>query len=430
MRIVMMTNTYLPHIGGVARSVTAFSEAYRQLGHEVLVVAPEFEGRDPQERGVVRVPAIQKFNGSDFSLILPVSGALDDAIVRFEPTIIHSHHPFLVGSAALRLAAQLALPLVFTHHTMYEEYTHYVPGDSPLLKRFVATLSTHYANACQHVFAPSASVAEVLRERGVTTPIDVIPTGLRSEFFNAGSGEGMRAALGIPAQAFVVGHIGRLAPEKNLEYLGEALMRFLVECPQAHALIVGSGPCAASLRAQAAAAGVANRVVMPGTLDHPLLASAYRAMDVFAFASKTETQGMVLTEALAGGTPVLALDAPGAREVVIDGANGRLLDAQASSTDFAAALKSLAQLDPVLFRRLRRRARVTALDYGIERCAQRALGIYAALCANHAAPPAEEHGEFDEVLTRIGAEWTVLKGLAGAAGAALVGGEPTTPAEI
>ncbi|HMM76288.1 MAG TPA: glycosyltransferase [Gammaproteobacteria bacterium] len=428
MRIVMMTNTYLPHIGGVARSVTAFSAAYRRLGHEVLVVAPEFEDRDPQEENVVRVPAIQNFNGSDFSLILPVSGTLDDAIVRFEPQIIHSHHPFLVGSAALRLACQLALPLVFTHHTMYEEYTHYVPGDSPLLKRFVATLSSHYANACQRVFAPSASIATLIQERGVTTPIEVIPTGIGREFFDAGDGPGLRAALGIPPEAFVVGHVGRLAPEKNLDYLGEALMRFLLAHPQALALVVGGGPCASTLRALAREAGIEARLVMTGSLDHPLLASAYRAMDVFAFASKSETQGLVLAEALAVGVPVVALDAPGAREVVVDGDNGRLLDAQASVADFVAALAAVAALDAGARAAQAERARATARDYDIDRCAERALAVYAELAADFDAPSRAGHGELDEVIARLGAEWTVLKGLAGAAGAALVGSEPATTA--
>ena len=431
MRIVMMTNTYLPHIGGVARSVTAFSDAYRRLGHEVLVVAPEFEGQDPHEQQVIRVPAIQKFNGSDFSLILPVTGTLDEAIARFAPQIIHSHHPFLLGSAALRLAGQLGVPLVFTHHTMYEEYTHYVPGDSALLKRFVATLSTQYANACQYVFAPSLSVADMIRDRGVTTPVEVIATGLRREFFETGHGKGLRAALGIPTGAFVVGHIGRLAPEKNLDYLATALVRFLVESPQAHALIVGSGPCAAGIRDAARAAGVAARLSMPGALDHPLLTSAYRALDVFAFASQTETQGMVLTEAMAAGVPVLALDAPGAREVVTDGVNGCLLAATASVEEFVIALHALAALDAVTRRRLRRRARATARDYGIDRCAEQALAVYAGLTAQIDASSAPAgHSELDDVLTRIGAEWKVLKGLAGAAGAALVGSDAGSGAPL
>ena len=146
MRILMMTNTFTPHVGGVARSVESFTASYRKLGHHVLVVAPEFDNMPSEETDVVRIPAIQNFNGSDFSVVLPIPSNLRSAVEAFEPEIVHSHHPFLIGSTALRLARQYSLPIVFTHHTMYEKYTHYVPGDSKTLKRFVINLSTRYAN--------------------------------------------------------------------------------------------------------------------------------------------------------------------------------------------------------------------------------------------------------------------------------------------
>lgn len=131
MRIVMITNTYTPHVGGVARSVEAFTTAYRERGHEVLVVCPEFENAPEEGSGVVRVPAIQRFNGSDFSVVLMAPRWLRRKVEAFRPDLVHSHHPFLLGATAVRLARMLDVPLVFTHHTMYEHYTHYVPGDSP-----------------------------------------------------------------------------------------------------------------------------------------------------------------------------------------------------------------------------------------------------------------------------------------------------------
>jgi len=426
MRIMMMTNTYLPHVGGVARSVAAFSDAYRELGHEVLVVAPEFEGRDTEEQNVVRVPAVQNFNGSDFSLVLPSTGLLSEATAQYQPDIIHAHHPFLIGSTALRLAAQYSRPLVFTHHTMYEQYTHYAPGDSPILKRFVAMLSIHFANACQRVFAPSESVAATLQERGVIIPIDVIPTGVRDELFKVGHGAGFRAALGIDKEAFVLGHVGRLAPEKNLDFLAEAIALCLQRHAGAVAVIVGSGPCTPALRAIFRARGVHDRAFLLGALDHPLLASAYRAMDVFAFASKTETQGMVLTEAMAASVPVIALDAPGAREVVVDGINGRLLTDEDVQT-FAAALSWCANLDVRDRQRLRRQAKATAARFSLRRCASHALSSYAALLAELRPPSSTETALWDEALNRIGAEWTLLKSLAGAAGHALTSEVPRTP---
>ena len=129
MNILMMTNTYKPITGGLEKSIEAFTKEYRRQGHRVIIVAPDFENMEPEE-DVVRIPAIQNFNGTDFSVQLPVPGVLDDALGDFKPDIVHSHHPFLVGDTALRIAYKQNVPIVFTHHTLYEQNTHYVPGDS------------------------------------------------------------------------------------------------------------------------------------------------------------------------------------------------------------------------------------------------------------------------------------------------------------
>ncbi|MEJ2690061.1 MAG: glycosyltransferase, partial [Deltaproteobacteria bacterium] len=217
MNICMFTNTYLPHVGGVARSVSAFTEDLRELGHQVLVIAPVFKGsgRGGMDKGgVLRVPAIQNFNGSDFSVRLPLPYFIDDRVKAFKPGIIHSHHPFLLGDTALRTARSYHLPLIFTNHTLYEQYTHYVPFDSPTMKRFVIHLVTEYANLCDAVIAPSRSVADLLRERGVTRPIHEIPTGIDTAFFAAGVGSRFRKRLKIGEDMLVIGHLGRLAKEK------------------------------------------------------------------------------------------------------------------------------------------------------------------------------------------------------------------------
>src|SRR3972149_4534000 len=189
MNILMMTNTFTPHTGGVARSVESFTAEYRRLGPRGLVVAPVFEGMPSEEEDVLRVPAIQKFNGSDFSVRLPIPSFLFPELDRFRPDIVHTHHPFLLGDTALRVAALRNVPLVFTHHTLYEQYTHYVPGDSPALKRFVVELSTGYANLSDQVIAPRERIALILQGRGGKVPIEVIPTGVNVEQFARGDGD-------------------------------------------------------------------------------------------------------------------------------------------------------------------------------------------------------------------------------------------------
>src|SRR5688500_4487566 len=124
MNILLMTNTYLPHVGGVARSVASFAAEFRRQGHGVLVIAPEFEPPVDGEDGVLRVPALKHWRGTDFSVPVPTPGFVASAVDQFAPDVVHSHHPFLIGNTALRIAQSRSLPLVFTHHTMYEQYPH------------------------------------------------------------------------------------------------------------------------------------------------------------------------------------------------------------------------------------------------------------------------------------------------------------------
>ena len=170
MNILFFSNTGPPFVGGVERSLRSFAEEFRRLGHRVIMVIPEFKNAEKKEDDIIRVPAIQKFNGSDFSVPLPIPVALAKHLDDFVPHVIHSHHPFLLGDTALRIAAKHKIPVFFTHHTFYEQYTHYVPGDSPVFKRFIVALSTGYANLCDCVIAPSVSVKEEIQRRGVEVP--------------------------------------------------------------------------------------------------------------------------------------------------------------------------------------------------------------------------------------------------------------------
>lgn len=416
MNILIFTNTFTPHVGGVARSVEAFVAEYRKRGHRVLVVAPEFPDMPEHEIDVVRIPAIQNFNASDFSVVLPIHPQLSDTIDAFQPDIVHSQHPFLLGMTAVRIARRRGLPLVFTHHTLYERYTHYVPGDSTALKRFTIELATRYANLADQVFAPSESIRDLLQQRGVVTPILVVPTGVRLEHFERGDGSSFRRQTGIPEDAFVVGHLGRLAPEKNLEFLTEAVADFVGMHACGYFLVVGSGPSESVIREVFARAGLAERLHIAGILQQQALADALHAMDVFAFASTSETQGMVLTEAMAASLPVVALDAPGAREVVKNEHNGRLLTEPQA---FSAALRWLAERPPAALQQMKQAAHATAKAFSMPVSADKALACFAALQPGTGAESGADMSAWEEVTTAIKTEWEILKSVAVAGDAAL-----------
>ncbi len=373
MRITMFTNTYLPQIGGVACSVNRFARAFRQRGHQVLIVAPSYDDHPDEEEGVLRVPAVQNLNGSDFSMALPAHPGLARTMDTFDPEIIHTHHPFLLGTTALREAAAREIPIIFTCHSRYEFLTSYVPLEIPQMRSYAVKLTTGFANLCDAVIAPSESIRDILLERGVKAPLAVIPTGLDLDQFATGDGRSVRRRMGIPDDAFVIGHVGRLGLEKNLGFLSEAVARALADTPTAHFLVVGSGEARAAM--EPILAPVADRAHFAGTLCGEVLRDAYHAMDVFVFASTVETQGVVLTEALAAGRPVVALDAPGAREVVDDGQNGRLL-VEENADEFADAIEWVrAELDR-RGEQLARQARKSAEPFATDKCAEAVLDLY------------------------------------------------------
>jgi len=410
MNILMMTNTFTPFVGGVARSVTAFAQECRKAGHRVVIVAPVFEGAPESEEDVIRIPAIQHFNGGDFSVALPVPGYLSLRLERFRPDIVHSHHPHLLGNTAVRIASRFSRPLVFTHHTMYEHYLHYVPANAHRLQQFVIRLVAGYCNLCDHVIAPSQSVARILRRRGVDTPINVVPTGVDVQRFGRGDGRAFRRSMRIAQKAFVAGYVGRLAPEKNLPFLAEAMSNFVARRDDAQFLVVGSGSSEDVIREIFDRDGLSDRLHFTGSLDGQDLVDAYHAMDVFVFASYSETQGMVLTEAMAAGKPVVALDGPGVREVVQDRWNGRLLQRR-SVRNFAAAVARMASASPKRRETLRQAAFETAQRFSMDRCARKLLDVYRHVLKQRPPGPKDE-GVWHQASEEVKAEWELLKNMA------------------
>ena len=419
MRICHFTNTFLPHVGGVARAVQTLLEDQRRARHRVLVVAPEFdEGLAPRriERSVVRIPAFTHFNDSDFSVRIPFAATLSQRLAKFRTDIIHAHHPFLLGDTALREAASRQVPIVFTHHTLYEQYTHYLPIENEAAGDIAAGIATRFANNCSAVIAPSRSVADIIRSRGVEVPVHVIPTGIDCRQIAQGEGARARKRWHIPSAAPLIGHLGRFAVEKNLPYLAEAVARALKRNRQAWAMFVGDGPTRTGMERIFNRARVAERVIFTGRLSGRRLHDACAAMDLFAFSSKSETQGLVLAEVMASGTPVIALNASGAREVVRDRHNGRLLPADATIEHFARALSGTVR-SPESRRRWSEAARRTAMEFDRSRTDDKLQRLYRQLIEENGSKLKETNAVarvLNPIIGRIGTEGRIIADKAGA----------------
>ncbi|MDR7422086.1 MAG: glycosyltransferase, partial [Armatimonadota bacterium] len=269
---------------------------------------------------------------------------------------------------------RLGLPLVFTHHTMYSEYVHYVPLVSHDFSRQVVTRYTaRYCNQCALVIAPSDVVRAHLVASGVRAPVEVLPTaGLDLARFERLDPAWVRPRYGIPAGAPLVITVGRLAREKRFDVLLAAFAAAAQGGP-ARLLVVGGGPQQPELRALAGELGIAGQVVFSGPLAHDRVLDCYAAADLFAFASPTETQGLVVVEAMAAGLAVAAVGAGGVAEAVRNGETGLLTGPDAAR--LAEAIRRLID-DADLRRRYAAAGRAAARRYAIDQVVQRLVALY------------------------------------------------------
>ena len=415
MKVLMITNTYSPHVGGVARSVADTSERLHELGHPVLVVCPSFGGTETT-RNVLRVPAIEHFGKTDFSFPLPIPIGVHRAIDEFSPDVIHSHHPFLLGDTALRVGADRDIPVVFTHHTQYDQYAHYLGGEkSTAVQKFINKLDIGYCNLCDAIIAPSRSVADDLVMRNVTKHIEVIPTGINIAWWANGSKSAARELTGIPREAIVIGHVGRLAKEKNLTFLANAVAKFLSQCPNAWFVVAGLGSCEEGIQLACEHHGVSDRLLMFGVLDPLALRDLYHTFDVFAFASHSETQGIVLAEAMAAGAPVVAVDAPGVREIVTDRINGRLLPRDDTDA-FVTAIKWTVELNPANRDVMKRELLQTVKEYSLDHSIEQLLQLYEWSASIKRVGHSSEHQNWNAAINRAEEEFKIWGNIAHAIG--------------
>jgi glycosyltransferase involved in cell wall biosynthesis len=323
-RVALFTNNYLPFCGGVTISVETLRRGLETNGHEVWVFAPRFPGAAGDPPRVVRYPSIPAATYPEFSLAVPYSPTIARQVRALDFDVFHVHHPFLLGPAARRLARRLRRPLVFTYHTRYEKYAHYVPFHRRFVERAAMWLSAGFAASSDTVIAPSTLVRDELRARGVGRPIAVVPTGVDLDRFRPGDRAAARRALGLAPAGPMILYVGRLDREKSVDRVLLAFDRVAGTVPDARLVLVGQGKEEPRLQRLARSLPAARRIAFLGVRAHDVLADCYRAADAFLFASETETQGLVLAEAAACGLPAVAVDAPGCDEVVRDGETGIL----------------------------------------------------------------------------------------------------------
>jgi 1,2-diacylglycerol 3-alpha-glucosyltransferase len=312
MRVGFYTECYRPIVNGVVASIDALRAGLCAHGVEVTTVAPHFPRFVDDAGDVVRIPSLPLPTQTEYRLCVPYLNADDRRRVR-GIDIVHAHSPFVTGWMGASYARRRNIPLVFTYHTRLDAYAHYAPFDRATTERAMVELTRRYANAADAVVVPTNAMESRLRELGVHAPIAVVPSAIDVERFAAGRRSTLvRARLGAAGDAPLALVVSRLGLEKNVELAIDALARI----GDLRLAVVGEGPQRPVLEERARRLGVADRVRFIGSLPPERLPDVYASADAFIFPSTTDTQGLVLAEALAAGLPVIAAESEASRDVL------------------------------------------------------------------------------------------------------------------
>ena len=371
MKIGLFSDTYLPQINGVTTTVHWLREELEHMGHEVYVFCPHY-GRERPDPRVVRLPSLPFLFHRESRVAFPTI-PLRARRIMGELEAIHSHTPFSLGTLALWAARRARIPHVHTYHTLYVAYRHYLPPPLRPPRRMAEVLSAAFCNRCDAVTVESTPIRDELLRYGVRVPIHVFPFGVNLRLFSRPIQHDIRADLSLPRDATLLLYVGRLAPEKNVHFLLRAFREVALRRPDVLLLMIGGGPAAEDLVREAQRLGIAGQVIFPGYIGHDRLVDYYRQCDLFVFASKTETQGLVVLEAMAAGLPVVAIPEMGVKDIVRDGENA--LCAPEDEVRYAEAVLELLA-DASLRERLREGALRTARELSTETSTRKLLAVF------------------------------------------------------
>lgn len=380
MKIGFFTDSYLPAVHGVEISMEAFRTNLEKLGHEVFIYAPRSPGYKDKNPRVFRLESMRVVKEPEMRLAFPLAhkGKLKD-IVNFKLDIVHAHTPFSLGLLGKFIAAHQKIPFIYTHHTHYPEYAKAYFKEKFILPKIAKAWSAWFCENSDAVIAPSYKIKKLLRDYGVKKPIYVLPTGIDLKLFKRTakswkSARLLRKKLKLSEKDKLLVFVGRIGREKNIEFLIKSAAEIADKRSDVKFIIVGTGPYFQKYKTAVKKLGL-NNVVFTGAVPHKNLPVYYQAADLFVFASLTETQGIVILEAMASGLPVIALKDDAFREIVTDNKNGFLIDPNSSPAFFVK--KALEILDDsALHKKFSRASLQIVKNFSEEKQAEKLAEIY------------------------------------------------------
>ncbi len=375
MKIGIFTNAYKPIISGVVNSIDLIRKGLMKSGHKVYIFAPRFPGYKDKEAGVFRFASVNLSSRVQFPLAIPYSIKLFSIINRIDFDIIHTHHPFLLGVLGAKISKKMGIPLVFTFHTQYEQYSHYIPFHQGIVKRVTREMVVNYTKKCDKIICPSPTISSLLKEYGITTPVEFIPNAIDLEQFKGRNPENVRQKYGLTKDEKILLYVGRIGIEKNLEFMLKAFKN-ISETENVRLMIVGEGAELENYKKMATEMGLDKKVIFTGRVEYKDIPDYYALGYAFLMTSTTEVKPLALLEAMASGLPIVAVSAAGSSDTITHGFDGLLtpLDIQ----KYTSFLQELVQNEN-LREKLHKGALETSQKYSIKSITKRLEKLYSSL---------------------------------------------------
>ncbi len=374
MRIGIFTNCYHPMVNGVVGAVSLLRKGFLEAGHEVYIFTPAFGDYQDTDNGIYRYPAVDLTRKVKYPVAIPYSPRIKRVIQGLKLDLIHSHHPFVLGPLAFKVAREKQIPIVYTFHTQYDQYTHYVPLPSGLVSWFSKRQVRNFSQKVDQITTPADSARQILLGYGVTNPIEVIPNPVDLSKFSGNNGRIIREKYGLNAEKLLI-NIGRIAPEKNLGSLLTSFKKMLAKAPAGSLklMIVGDGPELNNLIRMADSLGIKNEVIFTGLVEPAIVPQYLAAADLFVMTSTSEVKPLAQLESLASGVPIVAVSAAGANDTIVHGENGLLVSQE--PVEISEAVVGLV-FNPEQLSKFKKSALQTAVGYSYQTIAGEYLNLF------------------------------------------------------
>lgn len=381
MKIGIVTECFDPTLNGVTVSIHSFEEILEKK-HEIFILAPQTRGYQESKDNVLRYPSVTWFGPNDYPIAFPIfAPSVTRRVKELGLDIIHAQHSLgMLSNLGMGLAKDLDIPIVHTYHTLLAEYVHWKVG-APIGRWFVKTRSTNYCNRCDQIITPSDAMREIILGYGVKTPIETIPTGIDlSEFQNPFSRDELFEKWQIPRDKKLLLYLSRVAKEKNLDFLLDSILEMSKKRQDFHLILVGGGKELPDYKKKVVQMRLDKFITFTDKQEKKLANRFFGAADIFVFPSVTETQGIVISEAMASGKPAVAINKMGPSDIIKNSVDGFLCDL--NLTEFTGRIEGLLD-DDTLRSKMGAAARENAKKFSKESCASKMEALYERTITNH-----------------------------------------------